>query len=182
MRKVVYGINLTADGCCEHTKFNGTEEIQEYFTALMDDVDLIIYGRKTYELMVPYWPDFAKEKSGSAAAHNFARKFNAIDKVVFSRSLEKVDGNTKLIRSDLKEEVLKLKNDAGRNISIGGVDLPSQLIALGLVDEFYLVIHPIIGIQGRRLFDEVSLDELLKLTLVDTTVLQSGCTVLHYLK
>lgn len=61
MRKVIYGINLTPDGCCDHTKFGGSEETVEYFTDLMQDVDLIIYGRKTYQLMVPYWPDVAKQ-------------------------------------------------------------------------------------------------------------------------
>jgi hypothetical protein len=60
MRKLIYGINLTADGCCDHTKGIAGVEIHKYFTDLMHDVDLIVYGRKTYELMVPYWPDVAK--------------------------------------------------------------------------------------------------------------------------
>jgi len=183
MRKVIYGINLTADGCCDHTKkFGGGDEIHNYFTDLMEDVDLIIYGRKTYQLMVPYWPDLAKTQSGSDATNRFAKTFDAIDKVVFSKTLDKVEGNAKLVRSDLVAEVLKLKNEPGKNISIGGVDLPSQLIALGLVDEFYFLVHPTIVGQGRRLFDDTQLSQVLDLKLESSRVLQSGCVELHYLK
>ncbi|WEK21600.1 MAG: dihydrofolate reductase family protein [Candidatus Pedobacter colombiensis] len=182
MRNVIYGINLTPDGCCDHTKFSGSEEIHEYFTDLMRDVDLIIYGRKTYQLMVPYWPEVAKKQSGTKTVNEFAQTFDAIDKVVFSKSLDTVEGNTRLIRANLTEEVLKLKQKPGKKISIGGVSLPSELIALGLVDEFYFVIHPVIVGQGRRLFDETGLQEPLNLKLVDSKVLKSGCVALHYLK
>ena len=93
MRKVIYGINLTVDGCCDHTKGIGVEDIHQYFTDLMKDVDLIIYGRKTYELMIPYWQEVAKRESGPKTEMAFARTFNAIDKVVFSKSLERSEGN-----------------------------------------------------------------------------------------
>jgi len=183
MRKVIYGINLTADGCYDHTKnFGGGDDVHEYFTDLMQDVDLIIYGRKTYELMVPYWPDLAKAQSGSIATNRFATTFDAIDKVVFSKSLEKVNGNAKLIRSNPAEELLKLKKEPGKNISIGGVDLPSQLVALGLVDEFYFLVHPTIVGAGRRLFDDLQLSQSLNLKLAGSRVLNSGCVELHYLK
>lgn len=182
MRKVIYGINLTADGCCDHTKVNGSEEIHEYFTDLMHDVDLIVYGRKTYELMVPYWPDVAKSQSETKAVNEFARVFTAINKVVFSRSLESAEGNTRIIRGNLREEFLKLKQEPGKNISIGGVDLPEQLIALGLVDEFYFVVHPIIAGEGRRLFEDTSLQQQLNLKLAGSQILKSGCVALHYLK
>lgn len=182
MRNVIYGINLTADGCCDHTKGNGTEDIHEYFTDLMRDVDLIVYGRTTYQLMVPYWPDAAKSQSGSKTKNEFARMFDAIDKIVFSRSLASVDGNTRIIRANLGEEFLKLKQQPGKKISIGGVDLSSQLITLGLVDEFHFVVHPVIVGEGRRLFDNMILPERLNLQLVDAKVLRSGSVALHYLK
>lgn len=182
MRKIIYGINLTADGCCDHTKSSGSEEIHEYFTNLMRDVDLIIYGRKTYELMVPYWPEVAKKQSENKAENEFAQTFDAIDKVVVSRSLDKVEGNTRIIRDNLAEEVLKLKQEPGKNISIGGVSLPLQLIALGLVDEFYFLVHPILAGEGRRLFDEIGLQKRVDLKLLDAQVLKSGYVSLHYLK
>jgi len=62
MRNVIFAINITLDGCCDHTKTIGDEEIHEYFTHLMRDVDLLVFGRKTYQLMVPFWPDVAKKK------------------------------------------------------------------------------------------------------------------------
>jgi dihydrofolate reductase len=182
MRNVIYGINLNADGCCDHTKFSGGEEIHEYFTDLMRDVDLIVYGRKTYQLMVPYWPDVAKSQSGTKATIEFAQTFDAIDKVVVSRTLDHAEGNTRIIRANLADEILKLKQEPGKKISIGGVSLPSELIALGLVDEFYFVVHPVIVGQGRRLLDDTGLQEQLKLKLVDVKTLRSGCVAFHYLK
>lgn len=182
MRNVIYGINLTTDGCCDHTKGRGGEDIHEYFTDLMRDVDLLVYGRKTYQLMVPYWPDVAKNQSGSKVENEFAKTFDAIDKVVFSRSLDNVEGNTRVIRANLAEEFLKLKQEPGKKIAIGGVCLPSELIALGLVDEFCFVIHPIIAGKGRRLLDDTVLQEQLNLKLVGSKMLKSGCVALHYLK
>jgi len=181
MRKIIYGINLTADGCCDHTKGIAGEDIHQYFTDLMHDVDLIVYGRKTYELMVPYWPDVAKKQSGTNTENEFAQAFNAISKVVVSRSLERADDDTRIIRTNLAEEILKLKQQPGKNISIGGVDVPSQLIALGLVDEFYFVVHPVLAGKGRRLLDDANFAQV-NLKLVDTKVLNSGCVASHYLK
>jgi dihydrofolate reductase len=182
MRKLIYGINLTIDGCCEHTKGIAGEDIHEYFTELMQDVDLIVYGRKTYELMVPYWPDVARTQSGTNSENEFARVFTAIDKLVFSRTLESVEGNTRIVRGNLEEEILKLKQGPGRKISIGGVDLPSQLIALDLVDEYYFVIHPTLGGEGRRLLEDTNLQGRPALKLASSKTLKSGCVALHYLK
>jgi dihydrofolate reductase len=183
MRKVIFAINVTIDGCCDHTKGIADEEIHEYFTHLMQDVDLLVYGRKTYELMVPFWPDFARNHSGPKAMNEFAQTFNAISKVVFSRSLDRAeDKNTRIVRTDLKTEILKLKQEQGKNILLGGVDIPSQLIALGLVDEYHFVVHPIIAGEGRRLLEGISLPEKLQLKLVESKILKSGCVALRYLK
>ena len=179
MRKIVYGINLTIDGYCDHTSVTGSESVHQYFTRLMQEAGLIIYGRKTYELMVPYWPDVARNQNGKTTELDFARAFNAVEKVVFSTSLEAVGENTRLFRSNLKEEVLKLKQEPGKVISVGGVDLPTQLIAMGLVDEFHFVIHPVIAGKGRRLFDNTAMDRL-DLRLVQTKNLEGGAVALHY--
>jgi len=184
MRKLIFGINLTMDGCCDHTKGNGgNDEVHEYFAQLMRDADTLLYGRKTYELMIPFWPDVAKDRSGPTKAINdFADAFASVDNIVVcSRSLEKVEGkNTSIIRGNLKEEVLKLKQQPGGNISTGGVDIPSQLIGLGLVDEFHIVVQPIIAGAGRRFLDDTNLPESLQLKLVETKVFDSGCVALHY--
>jgi dihydrofolate reductase len=183
MRKVIYGINLSLDGCCDHTKFSGGKDILEHFTRLMDDVDLIVYGRKTFELMVPYWPDAAKDPNSTKEEKEFAQAFDSIEKLVFSRTLTSTDDKNSVIsQANPGDEIRKLKQQAGGNISIGGVNLPLQLIELGLVDEFHYVIHPVIVGEGRGLLEAASLKENLALKLIESKILESGCIALHYVK
>ena len=152
MRKLIYAINVTLDGCCDHTKMSPDEEDFEYHIRLVRDADLFVYGRKTYQLMVPYWPDIAKNPSGETKADvDFAQAFDSKNKIVFSRSLDSADKKARIVRTNLKDEILKLKQEPGKYILTGGVDIPSQLIELGLVDEFSFVVHPIIAGAGRRL-------------------------------
>jgi dihydrofolate reductase len=183
MRKLIFGINITLDGCVDHTKQIADEETHEYFTDLMRDADLLVYGRKTYQLMVPFWPDVAKNQSMTKASNEFARVFDSINKLVFSRSLESAeDKNTRIVRTNLHDEILKLKQQQGNNILVGGVDIPSQLMELGLVDEYRFVVGPIVVGEGKRLLEGVNLRERLQLKLVDSRIFESGCVALHYLK
>jgi dihydrofolate reductase len=183
MRNLIFAINITLDGCCDHTKGIADEEMHEYFTHLLRDVDLLVFGRKTYELMVPFWPDVAKSQSMTKAENQFARAFDSINRIVFSRSLESVeDRKTRIVRSNLRDEIIKLKQQPGKNILVGGVSLPSQLIALGLVDEYRFVVHPIIAGEGRRLLEGLSLQQSPPLKLVDSKTFKSGVVALRYLK
>jgi len=179
MRNVIFAINITLDGCCDHTKTIGNEEILEYFTHLMRDVDLLVFGRKTYQLMVPFWPDVAKNHSQTKAMNEFAQTFDSINRIVFSQSLDSAEGkNTRIVRTKLQDEILKLKNEQGKNILTGGVSIPSQLIELGLVDEYHFVVHPVLVGQGVRLLERATLWE--KLQLVESKVFKSGSVALHY--
>jgi dihydrofolate reductase len=183
LRKLIFAINLTLDGCCDHTKGSGSDEVLDYHTQLLGDVDVLLYGRKTYELMVPYWPDIAKNHSGGTRATNeFAQAFDSVSSiVVFSRTLDKAEGeNTRIVRSGLREEILRLKQESGKSILTGGVSLPSQLIELGLVDELSVVIQPVVVGEGRRLFDDLRLPEKLQLRLVESKTLESGYVALRY--
>jgi dihydrofolate reductase len=184
MRNVIYAVNLTLDGCCDHTKFNPDEDTFEYFIHLLrDEAGLLVYGRKTYQLMVPYWPDIAKSQSETKADIEFAQIFVSRKKIVFSRSLASAeDENTRIVRTNLRDEILKLKQEPGKDILVGGVDIPSQLIELGLVDEYRFVVAPIIVGEGRRLMESVSLPEKLQLKLVESKIFESGCVALRYLK
>jgi len=183
MRNVIFAINITLDGCCDHTKQIGDEETHEYFTHLMRDVDLLVFGRKTYQLMVPFWPEVAKNQSMTKASNEFAQKFDSINKILFSRSLDSAeDKNTRIVRTNLHDEILKLKQEEGKNILVGGVSIPSQLIELGLVDEYRFVVSPIVAGEGRRLLEGVSLPESLQLKLVESKIFKSGCVALRYLK
>ena len=140
MRKLIFAINITLDGCVDHTKQIGDEETHEYFTQLLREVDLLVFGRKTYQLMVPFWPEVAKSQSMTEASNEFARTFDSINKVVFSGTLTTTgDKNTRIVRTNLRDEILKLKQEQGKGILLGGVSIPSQLIELGLVDEYVFV-------------------------------------------
>ena len=117
------------------------------------------------------------------ASNEFARTFDSIDRIVFSRSLDSAeDKNTRIVRTNLHDEILRLKQEQGKNILVGGVSVPSQLIELGLVDEYRFVVGPIVVGEGRRLLEGVSLPERLQVKLVDTKILESGCVALRYLK
>ncbi|HYK39597.1 MAG TPA: dihydrofolate reductase family protein [Candidatus Eremiobacteraceae bacterium] len=182
MRNLTFAINITLDGCCDHTKTMADEELLDYYAQLIRDFDLFVYGRKTYQLMVPYWPEVAKSASPTRAEKEFAQAFGSVNKIVFSRSLESVeDKTTRIVHTKLQDEILKLKQERGKNILTGGVSIPSQLIELGLVDEYRVVVQPIVAGEGRRLLEGISLDKL-RLKLVESKIFKSGCVALRYLK
>jgi dihydrofolate reductase len=89
--------------------------------------------------------------------------------------------NTRIVRTNLRDEIFKLKKEQGKNILIGGVTVPSQLIELGLVDEYHFVVQPIVAGEGRRLLEGISLEKL-QLKLVESKIFKSGCVALRYLK
>jgi dihydrofolate reductase len=133
--------------------------------------------------MVPFWPEVAKSQSMTKAENEFAQAFDSINKIVFSRSLESAeDKNTRIVRTNLRDEILKLKQEQGKSILLGGVSIPSQLIELGLVDEYRFVVGPIVAGEGRRLLEGVNLRERLQLKLVESKIFKSGCVALRYLK
>src|SRR6202012_5195918 len=107
-------INLSIDGCCDHNILGPqgiTDEVAEYYIDIMRDVDLTIFGRKTYELMVPYWPDVAKDPAAEKSDKDFAEKFTAMNKIVFSRSLTHADANTRVVHTHPGDELLRLKKE-----------------------------------------------------------------------
>jgi dihydrofolate reductase len=183
MRKLIFAINTTLDGCVDHTKQFVDEEKLEYFTHLTREADLQVFGRKTYQLMVPYWPEVLKNQSKTKADTEFAQAFVSTNKIVFSRSLDSAeDKNTRIVRTNLRDEILKLKQEQGKSILVGGVDVSSQLMQLGLIDEYIFVVGPTLAGEGRRLLEGVSLPERLQLTLVDSKFFKSGCVALRYSK
>jgi dihydrofolate reductase len=183
MRKLIFSINTTLDGCCDHTKVNPDESIYEYFGDLMRSADTLVYGRKTYQLMVPYWPGIARNQSGeSKPANDFALAFDAVDNiVVFSRTLDKPESpKARIVRGDLEAEIRKLKQQPGKNILLGGIDLPSQLMQTGLIDEYRFVVQPVLAGEGTRLLQGIDLQEKLQLKLVESKVIGPGFVALRY--
>ena len=183
MRKVVFAINSTADGCCSHTEGVPDDAVLWYFTKRLRDASLLLFGRTTYQLMVPYWPDIAKSPSGSEADKAFARAFEALDKVVFSTTLKHVEGNnTRIVRANVAEEVLALKKQPGKDIYVGSLSIASQLAERGLIDEYQFVVHPVVAGKGPRLFETVKLQDKLRLDFIGSETFQSGVVALQYRK
>jgi dihydrofolate reductase len=178
MRNVVFAINITIDGYCGHETMIPDDELHEYFTGRLLDSGVEIFGRKTYQLMYPYWHDVAMNQSETKATNEFARAFDSIPKIVFSTTLKSVEWNhTTLLRSNLREEILKLKQQPGKDIAIGGLNLASQVARWNLIDEYHFVVHPIIEGKGPRLFDSGGSHSL---ELIDSKRFRSGAVALHY--
>jgi dihydrofolate reductase len=184
MRKLIYAINLTIDGCMDHTLMIPDEESFDFYIDLLRGADTLIYGRKTYQLMDPYWPDIAKNPAGETESDvEYGKAYEAVQKVVFSRTLDKPNGqNTRIVHTGLQEEILKLKQEEGRYMLVGGVDIPSQLIALGLVDEFIFEVHPVVAGKGRRLMEGIDLQKKLQLKLVESRRHKAGSVLNRYVK
>src|SRR5215510_9615371 len=178
MRNVVFAINITIDGCSGHEYGIADDELHEYFTGLLRDSGVEIFGRNTYNLMYPYWHDVAVNQSETKATNEFARTFDSIPKIVFSTTLKSVEwNNTILLRSNLQEEILKLKKQPGKSISIGGLNIASQVAQWNLIDEYHFVVHPIIAGEGPRLFESGGQHSL---ELLDSKTFHSGAVALHY--
>ena len=180
MRKVVFAINITIDGYCGHEDMLPDDDVHKYFTGLLRGADVEIFGRNTYHLMYPYWHDVAVNQSETETTNEFARVFDSMPKIVFSTTMKSVEwNNTTLLHSGLREEIMKLKQQPGKNISIGGLKIASQVAQWHLIDEYHFVVHPVIVGKGPRLFES---GKNLALDLVGSKTFRSGIVALHYKK
>ncbi|TGK10670.1 dihydrofolate reductase [Leptospira selangorensis] len=181
MRKVIFAINITTDGCCSHMDMIPDDGLHKYFTDLLRTAGVILYGRVTYQLMVPFWPDVAREQSESEVTNEFAQVFTSLEKILFSSTLKQVeDSNTRLTTNSLANEVTSLKKQPGKDIFIGSLSLATQLSEFDLIDEYRFVVHPVIAGKGPKLFDKIKLQERLLLDFFGSETLQSGIVALHY--
>jgi dihydrofolate reductase len=180
MRKVMFAMNISIDGCYEHTLFSPGVELMEYFTRLMHDTGLIVYGRKMYELMVPYWPEVAKNKTGAPEDIAFADAMATIEKIVLSRTLKNAGENTRIVSENPEGLIRELKRQPGKKIAFSSTSLLPRMLELGLIDELYLVVHPILAGENKHLFDSVSVKA--NFNLAETRLFKSGAIALHYQK
>ena len=178
MRKVIAAINMTIDGFCDHTAGIADQELHQHYYELLLSVDTALYGRITYQLM-EYWPTVVNNPTGEKSTDNFAVAMDKITKVVFSRTLKKLDWKTaRLATNNIKDEVLDLREQEGRDILVGSPSLIVTLTQLRLIDEYQLCIHPVIEGKGLPLFKNIQ--ERMFLNLINTKVLKSGAIVLYY--
>jgi len=182
MRKVILAINMSIDGCVGLMSLPAPdEEVGGYFNDLMhQDVDLIAYGRKMYEIMFPYWADEANW--ADELDTEFGQRLTGVDKIVFSRTLDSAEYNTRVVRTDPAAELLKLKQAPGKNIYVGTVSMIPQLAQAGVIDEYHFVVVPVIVGEGPRLVEDGTLAEKLNLELVAVKTFKSGSVALHYKK
>jgi len=178
MRKLIAGINMTLDGFCDHTAGIPDEEIHQHYAELLDNADVVLYGRITYQLM-QYWQTLLKNPSGEKSMDDFAMAIDKIPKIVFSHTLKNTEWESaKLSNKSLEEMVLELKQQPGRDILIGSRSLIIQLMKLNLIDEYQLCVHPVVAGSGLPLFENINDRTILK--LIKTKTFSSGAITLYY--
>lgn len=178
MRKIIAAFNMTLDGFCDHTAGIPDEEIHRHYTDLLNQADVILYGRTTYQLM-EYWRPYVKNPSGEKSMDDFAQAIDKIPKIVFSNSLKNIEWESaKLATGELKAEVLKLKQQTGKDILVGSRSLIIQLMKLNLIDEFQLCVYPVVVGNGLPLFENINSRIILK--LLKTQTFSRGSVILYY--
>jgi len=179
MRKLIAAINMSFDGFCDHTAFNPDDEIHQYFIELLRTAGTMIFGRITYQLMESAWPPVVINPTGNKPTDEFAGLIDHISKIVFSRTLKNVDWKNTLLKKEvIQEEVIELKQQAGKNILVGGPSLIVAFTNLGLIDEYQLVVHPIILGSGLPLFKNVR--DKINLKLLKIKPFDCGAVTLYY--
>jgi dihydrofolate reductase len=178
MRKLVAAINMTLDGIGDHTSVSPDEEIHYHYADLLENADVILYGRITYQLM-QFWQTLSRNPSGEKSMDDFAVVMDRIPKIVFSNTLKSTEWESAQLANQPLEEVVKhLKQQPGRDILVGSRSLIMQLLKLNMIDEFQLCIHPVIAGIGSALFE--SLQTSITFKLSKTKTFEGGAVLLYY--
>jgi dihydrofolate reductase len=183
MRKVIYSFNVSLDGYIEDAKGNFDwsvphEDLHAYHNRMIEEAGTLLYGRKLYEVMAAYWPTADADPDASQIELDFARAWMTTPKVVFSRTLRHAEWAEAIVSEDIAGEVARLKEQPGGDLQVGGAELAATFIELGLVDEYYLFVHPVLTGGGKPYFP--ALRDIVKLRLADTHRFSSGVIMLHY--
>jgi dihydrofolate reductase len=178
MRKLIAAINMTLDGFCDHTVITPDEEIHQHYADLLDNADVVLYGRTTYQLM-QYWQTLVKNPSGEKSMDDFAMAIDKIPKIVFSHKLKNTGWDSaKLANKPIEEMVNELKQQAGRDILIGSRSLIIQLMELNLIDEYQFCVHPVVVGSGLPLFENINNRTMFN--LIKTKTFSGGAVTLYY--
>ena len=182
MRKVIHSMTVSLDGFVADP--NGEidwsapdEELHRFHNDRVREVGLHLLGRRLYETMV-YWETADQNPSAADSELDFARIWQQLPKIVFSRTLQSVEGNTTLLREVDPDEIARLKQEPGKDIAVGGAGLASTFMKLGLIDEFQLFVSPVVLGGGTPYFP--ALDERVNLELVETRTFGSRVVYLRY--
>jgi dihydrofolate reductase len=183
MGKVIYGMNVSLDGYVETPDHsldwaNVNEALHTWFNDGAREADAFVWGRRMYDLMVAYWPNAESDPSATEAELDFARIANAKPKIVFSTSLTSVEWKGRLVSGNVDDELARLRSEFDGDLDIGGPALASQFIRRGLVDEYRLVVHPVVLGAGTPFFP--GLERPIGLRLKETRTFESGVIYLGY--
>jgi dihydrofolate reductase len=181
MRRIIFFMLISLDGYFEGPGkdiywHNVDEEFNEFAIEQLGTVDTLLFGRVTYEMMAGYWPTLAAKTDDPIVAE----KMNSTPKLVFSKTLEKAGWqNTRLIKDNFVEEMQKLKKQSGKDmIILGSSDLAVTLIEHGLIDEYRIMINPLVLGDGKSLFKGIK--EKLDLKIIKTRIFKNGNVLLCY--
>ncbi len=178
MKKLIAAMNMTLDGYCDHTAMIADEEIHEHYADLLRSAGAVIYGRKTFQLM-EFWKSLIENPSGDKAMDDFAVAIDNVQKIVYSRTLKNVDWKNTELKSEInKEEILELKQRAGKDIFVGSPSLIVSLGQLDLIDEYQLGVQPTVIGSGLPLFKNIT--DRIDLKLLKTKTFDCGAIVLYY--
>jgi len=182
MSKIVVQMSLSLDGFMEGPDHDISwhmvdEEVHTDVNAYLETTGAFLQGRVTHELMVDYWPTADEDPSAPAPVRDFARIWRDKPKYVFSKTYDRTDWNTTILRDVVPEEIEKLKAQTDRDIAIGGADLAQTFMALDLIDDYRLYIDPIVIGAGTRLFPP---DVRFDLQLVETRSFGNGVVLVRY--
>jgi dihydrofolate reductase len=183
MGKLIYSLNVSLDGYVETPDHSldwadVDEELHTWFNDRAREVDASLYGRRLYEVMAAYWPTGESDPSATESMREFARLWNATPKFVFSTTLASVDWNSRLVRGDVREALAAIRKEFDGDLDVGGPTLAAAFIRRGLVDEYRLLIHPVILGAGTPFFP--SLEAPIRLRLIDERRFASGVMYLAY--
>ena len=182
MRKVIYSMFVSLDGFIagpnkELDWHIIDEELHRFVNDQERAIGTYLYGRRMYEVM-SYWQTADTNPSSPAHVIEYARIWQSIPKIVFSKTLKQVGPNAKLVEDNIAEEIAKLKEQPGKDMALGGAGIASTFMRLGLIDEYGLYVHPVIIGDGTPMFP--ALDNKINLRLIETRKFGSGVVLLRY--
>ena len=183
MGRLTYLLNVSADGYVETPDrsldwASVDDELHSWFNEQMRGLDATLYGRRTYELMAGHWPYSEDDPEATETMREFGRIWRPLPKIVFSSTLDSVDWNSRLARGDPAEELARVRTEFGGDIGVAGATLAASFVRRGLVDEFRLVVHPVVIGAGMPYFPP--LESPLRLRLRETHRFSSGVMYLAY--
>jgi dihydrofolate reductase len=183
MGRLIYSLNVSLDGFVEGPERDPSwadvgEELHRWFNERQRDIEASLYGRRMYELMAGAWPALAEDASAPDYIRDFGEVWLATPRYVFSSTLESVEHNSTLVRGDPRTELVRIRERHSGDLEIGGPTLAASFIRAGLVDEYQLLVHPMLLGSGTPYFPP--LDEPQQLRLVDSQVVAGEIQLLVY--